>query len=80
MPLKISIIGRCEYEKTCKILVEMFDKTAQEYQNLTKQLSNNNNIIKSENFAKSELKDLSVKQDQMTWLVYIIGGVSNFRF
>lgn len=33
---KISIIGRCEYEKTCKILVELFDEAAQQYQALTK--------------------------------------------
>ena len=62
----------------------MFDKTAQEYQNLTKQLSANISIgdqngIKNENFVKGELRDLAVKQDQMTWLVYIIGGVIGGR-
>jgi exportin-7 len=81
---KISIIGRCEYEKTCKILVELFDKTALEYQTLTKQISTNisssdQNGVKNESLIKDGLRDLLVKQDQMTWLVYIIGGVIGGR-
>jgi exportin-7 len=72
---QISIIGRCEYEKTCKTLVELFDTTAQEYQNLTK-LSESTRLGLA---SKEESKDLKVKQDQMTWLVYIIGGVIGGR-
>ena len=62
----------------------MFDKTAQEYQNLTKKISDNiglgdQNGIKNESLVKGEIKDLLIKQDQMTWLVYIIGGVIGGR-
>ncbi|GFY49643.1 exportin-7-A [Trichonephila inaurata madagascariensis] len=31
---QMSIIGRCEYEKTCALLVQLFDQTAQRYQEL----------------------------------------------
>lgn len=35
----MSIIGRCEYEKTCSLLVQLFDQTAQHYQELISSVS-----------------------------------------
>ena len=65
MFVKISIIGRCEYEKTCSTLVQLFDETAQQYQTYL-----------GSNATKT---DLLIKEDQLTWLVYIIGGVIGGR-
>lgn len=31
---QLSTIGRCEYEKTCALLVQLFDQAAQTYQEL----------------------------------------------
>ena len=31
---QLSTIGRCEYEKTCSLLVQLFDESAQRYQEL----------------------------------------------
>lgn len=31
---QLSTIGRCEYEKTCALLIQLFDTAAQEYQKL----------------------------------------------
>ncbi len=77
---KISIIGRCEYEKTCNILVQLFDETAQQYQILSK-----SNITvapssspKSRTSSSSNI-ELIIKEGQLTWLVYIIGGVIGGR-
>lgn len=35
----MSIIGRCEYEKTCSLLVQLFDQAAQRYQELLTSVS-----------------------------------------
>jgi exportin-7 len=67
---QISIIGRCEYEKTCKILVQLFDETAQQYQTLTKGAPSGKSSSNSE---------LVIKEGQLTWLVYIIGAVIGGR-
>jgi exportin-7 len=31
---QLSTIGRCEYEKTCALLVQLFDESAQRYQEM----------------------------------------------
>lgn len=31
---QLSTIGRCEYEKTCALLVQLFDESAQRYQDI----------------------------------------------
>ena len=63
--MKISIIGRCEYDKTCSTLVQLFDETAQQFQSLLR--------------TNTSKRDLLIKEDQLTWLVYIIGGVIGGR-
>ena len=74
---QISIIGRCEYEKTCKILVQLFDETAQQYQNLTKSTVSMHASPNS-NRSSSNI-ELVIKEGQLTWLVYIIGSVIGGR-
>lgn len=62
----MSTIGRCEYEKTCSLLVQLFDESAQRYQEL---LSNGQQI---------QLQ-VAVQEGRLTWLVYIIGAVIGGR-
>ena len=38
--LQISTIGRCEYSKTCSLLISLFDQTAQSYQAMLQSAGN----------------------------------------
>ncbi|XP_070139108.1 ran-binding protein 16 isoform X6 [Drosophila bipectinata] len=58
---QLSVIERCEYNKTCQLLVQHFDIKAREYENL----------VQIPNFNP---KDVIVRELQLTWLVYIIGS------
>ncbi|XP_074643906.1 exportin-7-like [Tubulanus polymorphus] len=62
---QLSTIGRCEYVKTCSVLVQLFDDTAQCYQDLIR--------------TGGQQMELAVKEGQLTWLVYIIGAVVGGR-
>ena len=33
---QLSVFGRCEYEKTCQLLISLFDQSAQRYQELVR--------------------------------------------
>ncbi|XP_030921427.1 exportin-7 [Geospiza fortis] len=55
---QLSTIGRCEYEKTCALLVQLFDQAAQSYQELLQS-------------ASASPMDLAVQEGRLTWLVYI---------
>lgn len=37
--LQLSTFGRCEYEKTCQLLISLFDQAAQSYQELVQNTS-----------------------------------------
>lgn len=63
---QLSVIGRCEYEKTCEILVGSFERTAREYQE-----------ILASGLRSPELR---ICEGQLTWLVYIIGAAVGARF
>uniref|UniRef100_A0A7N6BQD9 Importin N-terminal domain-containing protein n=1 Tax=Anabas testudineus TaxID=64144 RepID=A0A7N6BQD9_ANATE len=63
---QLSTIGRCEYEKTCALLVQLFDQAAQTYQELLQ--STNSSAV-----------DITVQEGRLTWLVYIIGAVIGGR-
>ncbi|XP_010770581.1 exportin-7-like, partial [Notothenia coriiceps] len=63
---QLSTIGRCEYEKTCALLVQLFDQAAQSYQEL----------LQSTNSSSA---DITVQEGRLTWLVYIIGAVIGGR-
>ncbi|XP_041371289.1 exportin-7-like isoform X1 [Gigantopelta aegis] len=62
---QLSTIGRCEYEKTCALLVQMFDESAQRYQELVS--------------SAGPSVDLAIQEGRLTWLVYIIGSVIGGR-
>lgn len=56
---QLSVIERCEYEKTCTLLVQFFDQTARAYQELLQNPSPNS-------------MDIAIHELQLIWLVYII--------
>ncbi|KAH9499291.1 Exportin 7 [Bulinus truncatus] len=61
---QLSTIGRCEYEKTCSLLVQLFDDSAQRYQ---------------ERISSGPSVELAIEEGRLTWLVYIIGAVIGGR-
>nr|XP_047127698.1 exportin-7 [Hydra vulgaris] len=56
---QISTIARCDYQKSCGLLMQAFDQTAQVYQEL----------LSGQSISSSFL----IQEGRMTWLVYIIG-------
>lgn len=63
---QLSVIERCDYEKTCALLVQLFDQTAGTYQEiLTHQVPNQ--------------IEMAITESQLTWLVYIIGSAISSR-
>jgi len=63
---QISVIGRCEYGKTCSLLVQLFDQAAQAYQEM----------ISNMNTSKIEA---TIQEGRLTWLVFIIGAAVGGR-
>lgn len=63
---QLSVIGRCEYQKTCALVVQLFDQAAQNYQELLQRRS-------------PAPVDLAIQEGQLTWLVYIIGAAIGGR-
>lgn len=57
---QLSTIERCEYEKTCALLFQLFDQTAAKYQEIL--LMPSNSI------------EMQIVNNQLTWLVYVIGS------
>ncbi|XP_033102804.1 exportin-7-like isoform X2 [Anneissia japonica] len=62
---QLSTIGRCEYEKTCALLMQLFDTSAQRYQKLIQ--------------TNTSGPELAIEEGRLTWLVYIIGAVIGGR-
>uniref|UniRef100_T1JH36 Gamma-tubulin complex component 2 n=1 Tax=Strigamia maritima TaxID=126957 RepID=T1JH36_STRMM len=65
---QLSTIGRCEYEKTCSLLVQLFDQSAQSYQE----------ILNNRNSSAPQL-EIPMQEGRLTWLVYIIGAAVGGR-
>ncbi|XP_055955985.1 exportin-7 isoform X2 [Patella vulgata] len=62
---QLSTIGRCEYDKTCSVLVTLFDESAALYQELVA--------------SGGQSVEIAVREGRLTWLVYIIGAVIGGR-
>ncbi|KAJ8981562.1 hypothetical protein NQ317_009822 [Molorchus minor] len=62
---QLSVIGRCEYEKTCTLLVQLFDQAARSYSELLA--------------APTNQIEITIQEGQLTWLVYIIGSAIGGR-
>ena len=63
-------------------MIQLFDETAQQYQNLTKSnvtlIAAGSSPTRSRTSTSSNI-ELIIKEGQLTWLVYIIGGVISGR-
>ncbi|XP_023340889.1 exportin-7 [Eurytemora carolleeae] len=59
------VVARCEYSKSCQLLVQLFDTDARAYQEMC---SNHTSKI-----------DLAIAEGRLTWLVYIIGSAVGGR-
>ncbi|CAG9836006.1 unnamed protein product [Diabrotica balteata] len=62
---QLSVIGRCEYQKTCMLLVQLFDQAVRRYSEL---LGN-----------PSQTLEITIHEGQLTWLVYIISSAIGGR-
>ena len=65
---QLSTIARCEYEKTCTLIVQLFDSSAQTYQQLLRRSPDGVSSI-----------EIAIQEGQLTWLVYIIGAAIGGR-
>uniref|UniRef100_UPI00398E7A80 ran-binding protein 17-like isoform X1 n=2 Tax=Pristiophorus japonicus TaxID=55135 RepID=UPI00398E7A80 len=63
---QLCTVSRCEYEKTCALLVQLFDQSAQTYQELLRSPSGRN-------------IEIAVQEGRLAWLVYIVGAVIGGR-
>ncbi|CAG0919166.1 unnamed protein product [Notodromas monacha] len=73
---QISTIARLDYGKTCTLLVQLFDQTAGEYESAA------SIVLRSapdSTAAVAAKKEISVKERQLTWLVYVIGAAIGGR-
>ncbi|XP_068014902.1 ran-binding protein 17 isoform X2 [Melanerpes formicivorus] len=57
---QLCTVSRCEYEKTCTLLVQLFDQNAQNYQKLLHASSRNP-------------LEITVQEGRLAWLVYFVG-------
>ncbi|XP_061312398.1 ran-binding protein 17 isoform X1 [Pezoporus flaviventris] len=58
---QLCTVSRCEYEKTCTFLVQLFDQNAQNYQKLLHSSSRNP-------------LEITVQEGCLAWLVYFVGA------
>ncbi|XP_017704927.1 PREDICTED: ran-binding protein 17 [Rhinopithecus bieti] len=63
---QLCTISRCEYEKTCALLVQLFDQNAQNYQKLLHPSS-------------GVTVDITIQEGRLAWLVYLVGTVVGGR-
>nr|XP_019596721.1 PREDICTED: ran-binding protein 17 isoform X2 [Rhinolophus sinicus] len=63
---QLCTVSRCEYEKTCTLLVQLFDQNAQNYQKL---LHSPSGIT----------VDKAIQEGRLAWLVYLVGTVVGGR-
>nr|XP_021527902.1 ran-binding protein 17 [Aotus nancymaae] len=63
---QLCTVSRCEYEKTCALLVQLFDQNAQNYQKLL-------------HSASGITVDITIQEGRLAWLVYLVGTVVGGR-
>ncbi|XP_077908518.1 ran-binding protein 17 isoform X5 [Ictidomys tridecemlineatus] len=63
---QLCTVSRCEYEKTCSLLVQLFDQNAQNYQKLL-------------HSASAITVDMAIQEGRLAWLVYLVGTVVGGR-
>ncbi|XP_036913653.1 ran-binding protein 17 isoform X2 [Sturnira hondurensis] len=63
---QLCTVSRCDYEKTCALLVRLFDQDAQNYQKLLRS-------------ASGATVDMTIQEGRLAWLVYLVGTVVGGR-
>ncbi|XP_035314479.1 ran-binding protein 17 [Cricetulus griseus] len=63
---QLCTVSRCEYEKTCTLLVQLFDQNAQNYQKLL-------------HSASALPVDVAIQEGRLAWLIYLVGTVVGGR-
>ncbi|XP_017452736.1 ran-binding protein 17 isoform X2 [Rattus norvegicus] len=63
---QLCTVSRCEYEKTCTLLVQLFDQNAQNYQKLL-------------HSASGLAIDMAIQEGRLAWLIYLVGTVVGGR-
>ncbi|XP_041532282.1 ran-binding protein 17 isoform X4 [Microtus oregoni] len=63
---QLCTVSRCEYEKTCTLLVQLFDQNAQNYQKLL-------------HSASGLAVDMAIQEGRLAWLIYLVGTVVGGR-
>ncbi|XP_021031484.1 ran-binding protein 17 isoform X2 [Mus caroli] len=63
---QLCTVSRCEYEKTCTLLVQLFDQNAQNYQKLL-------------HAAPGLAVDMAIQEGRLAWLIYLVGTVVGGR-
>ncbi|XP_028384820.1 ran-binding protein 17 isoform X2 [Phyllostomus discolor] len=63
---QLCTVSRCDYEKTCALLVRLFDQNAQNYQKLL-------------HSAPGAAADMAIQEGRLAWLVYLVGTVVGGR-
>ncbi|KAM5298237.1 LOW QUALITY PROTEIN: ran-binding protein 17 [Ctenodactylus gundi] len=63
---QLCTVSRCDYEKTCTLLVQLFDQNAQNYQKLLHSVS-------------GVTEDIPIQEGRLAWLIYLVGTVVGGR-
>ncbi|XP_049730257.1 ran-binding protein 17 isoform X2 [Elephas maximus indicus] len=63
---QLCTVSRCDYEKTCTLLIQLFDQNAQNYQKLL-------------HSASGITVDMAIQEGRLAWLVYLVGTVVGGR-
>uniref|UniRef100_A0A0X3P2S5 Exportin-7 n=1 Tax=Schistocephalus solidus TaxID=70667 RepID=A0A0X3P2S5_SCHSO len=75
---QFAVIGRCDYTKTCQLIVQLFDLSASNLQSALERFISggtfNPNAI-----DVSVLQAVRVEENRLAWLVYLIGSLIGSR-
>ncbi|XP_078509484.1 ran-binding protein 17 isoform X2 [Lissotriton helveticus] len=63
---QLCTVSRCEYEKSCTLLVQLFDQSAQNYQKILHSPTGNP-------------MELPIQEGRLAWLIYLVGTVIGGR-
>lgn len=72
---QLSTIGRCEYEKTCALLVQLFDQSAQSYQELLQSNSSSMDAAVQEGESRGRTRNSCCLPAQKTLFLLLLSWV-----
>ncbi|KAL3317998.1 hypothetical protein Ciccas_003350 [Cichlidogyrus casuarinus] len=71
---QFSVIGRCEYQKTCDLILEALERAGSNWQNLFHSLTQHTQQVTPE-----LLRHISAEENKLSSLVYLIGALLTGR-